>query len=62
VSEPPPQRIHDLVELTVANELDVLAHNDDLRAEHGAGLHRLFTACRAYASDPANAAVARFFT
>jgi hypothetical protein len=61
VLEPRPQRVRDLVELTVANELDVLAHNEDLRAAHGDALRRLFTAWRRWASGSANAAAARFF-
>jgi hypothetical protein len=55
-ADPPPQLLRDLVELTFANELDVVAHNEELRAKHGEGLRRLFTACRPYASDAAYAA------
>jgi hypothetical protein len=54
--EPSPQLLRDLVELTFANELDVLAHNEELLAKYGDGLRRLFTACRPYASDAAYAA------
>jgi hypothetical protein len=61
VLDPDPQQVRDFVELTIANELDVLAHNDDLRERHGESLHRLFTACRPYASASANAACASFF-
>ena len=53
--------LSDFVELTIANELDVLSHNEDLRDQHGDGLHNLFTAWRVYASDQATAAVDRFF-
>lgn len=56
-----PQLISDFVELTIANELDVLSHNEDLRTMHGDGLHNLFTAWRVYASDQAGAAVDGFF-
>ncbi|WP_069162500.1 DUF6817 domain-containing protein [Nocardia altamirensis] len=41
------------LEITVANELDVLAHNAELAAEHGAALHRLFARCRSLLSAPA---------
>ena len=58
---PDPQLISDFVELTIANELDVLSHNEDLRAEHGDGLRNLFTAWRVHASESATAAVDRFF-
>jgi|SRR6266540_554163 len=61
VSEPELQMIRDFVELTIANELDVLSHNEDLRTRHGEGLRNLFTAWRVYASDRANAAVDGFF-
>ena len=61
VTRPEPQMISDFVELTIANELDVLSHNEDLRTQHGEALHGLFTACKPYASESANAAVARFF-
>jgi catechol 2,3-dioxygenase-like lactoylglutathione lyase family enzyme len=47
------------VELTAANELDVLAHNADLAARHGAALFRLFTAARDLLSAPAWAACER---
>jgi hypothetical protein len=61
VTRPRLQLVRDLVELTIANELDVLAHNEDLRAQHGDSLHALFTAWRVHASDQATAAVERFF-
>ena len=61
VTRPAPQLVRDLVELTIANELDVLSHNEDLREQHGDGLRNLFTAWRVHASEPANAAVDRFF-
>lgn len=61
VSEPSPQQVRDLVELTFANELDVLAHNGDLLTKHGDALRSLFTACKPYASAPAYAAFTSFF-
>lgn len=61
VHRPEPQMISDFVELTIANELDVLSHNEDLRTRHGDSLHNLFTAWRVYASDQAAAAVDGFF-
>jgi hypothetical protein len=42
-SEP---EIRAFVELTAANELDVMAHSPELAARHGAGLHSLFTRAR----------------
>jgi hypothetical protein len=53
---PAAQQVRDFVELTYANELDVLAHNEELRARHGDGLRRLFTASRGYVTDQAFAA------
>lgn len=61
VARPEPRLIGDFVELTIANELDVLSHNDELRAQYGTGLHNLFNAWCVHASEPANAAVERFF-
>jgi hypothetical protein len=60
ITRPETQMISDFVELTIANELDVLSHNEDLRTKHGDGLRNLFTAWRVYASDQANAAVDGF--
>ncbi|HEY0450835.1 MAG TPA: hypothetical protein VGD70_17085 [Actinophytocola sp.] len=45
------------MEITAANELDVLAHNADLAARYGADLHALFTRSRELLSAPAWAAV-----
>ena len=59
--QPDPAAIRDFVELTIANELDVLSHNEDLLTRHGAALRDLFTAWRVHASDHANAAVDGFF-
>lgn len=41
------------LELTAANELDVLAHNAELAALHGAALHGLFSRVRAHLSPAA---------
>jgi catechol 2,3-dioxygenase-like lactoylglutathione lyase family enzyme len=41
------------LEITAANELDVVAHNPAMAAEHGAGLLRLFTHSRERLSDAA---------
>lgn len=55
----PTSAVRDFAELTIANELDVLAHNDELRQRHGEALHRLFAACTPYASPAAIAACAQ---
>jgi hypothetical protein len=47
----------DFVELTVANELDLLIVNAQLRARYGEALDRLFTRCREHMSDQAWLAV-----
>jgi pimeloyl-ACP methyl ester carboxylesterase len=50
----PPQRdVRGFVEVTAANELDALAHNSALAAEHGASLFALFAAARDRLSDAA---------
>jgi len=41
------------LELTVANELDVIRHSQAMAAEHGPALHRLFTAARLRLSQAA---------
>lgn len=61
VSEPSPRLLGDFVELTFANELDVLAHNEKLLAKHSRSLRALLSACRPYASEPAYAAFTGFF-
>ncbi|MEV6749600.1 DUF6817 domain-containing protein [Streptomyces sp. NPDC051080] len=43
---PPEPDVRSFLEITAANELDVLAHNADLADRHGAALHRLFTRSR----------------
>ncbi|WP_256355784.1 DUF6817 domain-containing protein [Streptomyces sp. PKU-EA00015] len=52
-SAPAPARLRDFAELTAANELDLAAVNDAIRAEHGGGLLRLFTAWRPLLSQAA---------
>jgi catechol 2,3-dioxygenase-like lactoylglutathione lyase family enzyme len=47
------------LEITAANELDVLAHNESLAARHGAGLYRLFTRAGALLSSRAREAYQR---
>lgn len=43
----------DLVELTVANELDLVRVNEEIRDKYGAALLRLFTRLRPLMSEPA---------
>jgi hypothetical protein len=43
-------------ELTAANELDVIRHNADLAARHGAALRRLFAGARARLTEAAGQA------
>ncbi|MGW9046350.1 DUF6817 domain-containing protein [Streptomyces lydicus] len=43
---PPEPDVRAFVEITAANELDVLAHNAELADRHGPALHRLFTRSR----------------
>jgi pimeloyl-ACP methyl ester carboxylesterase len=53
-------QLRGLAELTVANELDVLEHDPDTAAKHGAALISLFRSWRPLLSDGAHEAVARF--
>ncbi|HZM81613.1 MAG TPA: hypothetical protein VFC19_38305 [Candidatus Limnocylindrales bacterium] len=48
---PTPQQRRDFVELTVANELDLLIVNPEMRARYGEALDRLFTRCREHLSE-----------
>jgi hypothetical protein len=50
---PPAPDVRAFVEITAANELDVLAHNADLANRYGPTLHRLFTRARDLLSAPA---------
>ncbi|MFF3411834.1 DUF6817 domain-containing protein [Streptomyces sp. NPDC002742] len=43
---PPEPDVRALLEITAANELDVLAHNVELADRYGPALHRLFTRAR----------------
>ncbi|MCU1594722.1 MAG: hypothetical protein JWO12_2114 [Frankiales bacterium] len=54
-----PAEIAPLIELTVANELDVVEHAPDVRAEYGASLLALFTRARGVMSAAAWADVER---
>lgn len=53
-------RMSHFVELTAANELDVLVHSDQLRALHATGITRWLAACADDLSAPAVAALNRF--
>ncbi|GJF26815.1 MULTISPECIES: DUF6817 domain-containing protein [Streptomyces] len=56
---PSPPDVRAFVEITAANELDVLAHNPDLAERHGPALHRLFTRSQELLSTPARDACER---
>lgn len=57
---PPAADRRDFAELTVANELDVMAASPELRAAHGDSLAELFTAWRPLLSPSAICAVRAF--
>ncbi|NKZ05772.1 DUF6817 domain-containing protein [Actinomadura latina] len=57
---PPLPDRRDFAELTVANEMDVLAASPELRAAHGESLAELFTAWQPLLSPSANRAVQNF--
>jgi len=50
---PTEQQLRDFLEITAANELDVVRHNPAMAAEHGADLLQLFTRVRDRLSDAA---------
>ncbi|WP_327140258.1 DUF6817 domain-containing protein [Nocardia sp. NBC_01327] len=52
-SRPPTPAMSAFLEITAANELDVMAHNEALAAQHGAALHALFAGARQYLSPKA---------
>jgi hypothetical protein len=54
---PPADHLRWFLELTVANELDVMTHNPTVRAEHGPSLAALFARWRPLLGDAARAAV-----
>ncbi|SDC76204.1 DUF6817 domain-containing protein [Actinokineospora iranica] len=54
-----PALVRDLVELTFANELDVLAQSPELRKRHAGDLKALLSSWSAYASVPAAEALER---
>ncbi|MQY08091.1 hypothetical protein ACRB68_61970 [Actinomadura sp. RB68] len=58
-SVPPESGLRDFAEITVANELDVLAENADLRARYGPKLLALFASWQHLLSPAAREAVAR---
>ncbi|WP_051178927.1 DUF6817 domain-containing protein [Nocardia concava] len=51
--EPTTRDFHAFLELTVANELDVMAQNSDLATKHGAALYGLFTRVRPHLTPAA---------
>ncbi|MFJ4655880.1 DUF6817 domain-containing protein [Nocardia sp. NPDC088792] len=51
--EPDGSAVHAFMEITAANELDVMAHNAELAAEHGPALYRLFERTRRHLSPQA---------
>jgi Domain of unknown function (DUF6817) len=53
VDEPPAADLRAFLELTAANELDVLAHNEELAARYGSALRALFTRGRELLSPAA---------
>jgi hypothetical protein len=53
VHTPSEREIRGFIEITAANELDALAHNHALLAEHGADLFTLFAGARGHLSDSA---------
>ncbi|TDB93715.1 DUF6817 domain-containing protein [Actinomadura sp. 7K534] len=60
VHRPSQERRRDFAELTVANELDVLAASPDLRVAHGEALTALFATWRPLLSTAAGRAVQAF--
>jgi hypothetical protein len=48
---PTDEQRRDFVELTVANELDLMIVNPEMRARYGEALDGLFTRCREYLSE-----------
>lgn len=56
---PTPDDLRAFLEITAANELDVLAHNAELAKQHGPGLYGLLTRTGPLLSPAAQLAVAR---
>ncbi len=50
---PTPSALRAFVEITAANELDVVRHNDELAREYGAQLAQLFADAGTHLSEPA---------
>ncbi|MGW3115978.1 DUF6817 domain-containing protein [Streptomyces sp. NPDC001107] len=57
--QPSPEALRAFLEITAANELDVLAHNADLAKQHGPGLYGLLKRAGSLLSPAAQDAVAR---
>jgi hypothetical protein len=57
VVRPPPQLVADLMELTAANELDIMRNNPQFRLEHGRAIANLVARAREFVSEPARQAV-----
>jgi hypothetical protein len=55
-------QLHAIAELTVANELDVLAHASDLAERHGPALAKLFASWRPLVGQQARAAIDRWIS
>ncbi len=53
VVRPPPQLVADLMELTAANELDIMRHNPPVRLEHGRAIANLVVRAGEFLSEPA---------
>jgi hypothetical protein len=61
VHSPAPASLRAFVEITTANELDVLAHDAAVAAKYGTALHALFARARRRMSEPAwRACIAQF--
>jgi hypothetical protein len=56
----PPPGLRAFMEITAANELDVVRHNGELADQHGGGLAALFVEAGQYLSEPARQAWAAF--
>jgi hypothetical protein len=57
---PPASYLRAFMEITAANELDVVRHNPELASQHGLGLAALFDSARRHLSEPARQAWAAF--
>ncbi len=57
---PPASDLRAFMEITAANELDVVRHNPELASQHGLGLAALFDNARQHLSEPARHAWGAF--